>query len=382
MSDFFISELLVLLLLVPFVLRIFSQSLQSLRGTLFLPAIAFCICLLIIAGNGFPVSFIPVFLFSCIALVVGFPRMVRTLRGLETDWYAISSRIMYGILVPLFFVVVFGAFYFAPESGYPAGGNVKRTVTIERPGVAVLASRYAWAPSDEGETYGSVVFLGDASGGAQNRTTLAYILAEQGYSVFSDDYRSFYTWKNGLMSWPAFRFAAIRAGDALRGQPLFTDEEEIRTVERRNIARAMYAVLEKKRDGPLFIIAEGSACVPAAEYLSASGTPVDGFLCLVSPENVSAVERKLDATGYEGQYTFVTSETSMIPSASAYLPVLVLSGGNGTMIGRGELDCDDILTAVLLGGSRDTGRKRAERLSRRVEHWFSLRRENSGGEQK
>ena len=41
------------------------------------------------------------------------------------------------------------------------------------------------------------------------------------------------------------------------------------------------------------------------------------------------------------------------------------------MTGYGELDADDVLAAMLLGGTRDTGRKRAERLARRIKDWFA-----------
>ena len=93
MSDFFIGELLVLLLLVPVLLRPFLRSLQSIRGIVFLPPVALFVCFLIIAGSGFPVSFLPVVFVSVVAFLGGLARMVRALRGLATDWYSLPSKI-------------------------------------------------------------------------------------------------------------------------------------------------------------------------------------------------------------------------------------------------------------------------------------------------
>ena len=173
------------------------------------------------------------------------------------------------------------------------------------------------------------------------------------------------------MAWPAVRFLAVRLGEIVSGRALATDDEELYRLTRLAVARTMSAVRTEVRDAPLFIVAEGNACVPVAEYLHATGFGVQGFVCLVQLEAVSPLSLALDGSGFEGQYTVVASETSMIPRFSAHLPVLVLSGEPGTMIGRGELDADDVLAALLLGGTRDTGRKRAERLARRIGGWFS-----------
>ncbi|HOU38542.1 MAG TPA: hypothetical protein PK786_10120 [Treponemataceae bacterium] len=371
MSDFFIGELLVLLLLVPVLLRPFVRSLQSIRGIVFLPPVALIFCILIIAGSGFPVSFFPVFFVVTLTFFGGLARMSRALRGLATDWYSLSSRIYYLVLLPVFLCSVAAAFYSAPENSYLGSVSVEKSVVREKAAAGVLAFRHEWSPSAETARTATVVFFGDVSGGAVSRSTLAAVLSEQGYGFQSDDYRSFYAWDRPAMAWPAVRFLAVRLGEIVSGRALATDDEELYRLTRLAVARTMSAVRTEVRDAPLFIVAEGNACVPVAEYLHATGFGVQGFVCLVQPEAVAPLSRALDGSGFEGQYTVVASETSMIPRFSAHLPVLVLSGEPGTMIGRGELDADDVLAALLLGGTRDTGRKRAERLARRIGGWFS-----------
>ena len=385
MSDFFIGELLVLLLLVPVLLRPFVRSLQSIRGIVFLPPVALSFCILIIAGSGFPVSFIPVFFVVIITFFGGLARMIRALRSLATDWYSLSSRIYYLVLLPVFLCSVAAAFYSAPENAYLGSVSVEKSVVREKAAAGALVFRHEWSPSAETARTATVVFFGDVSGGAMSRSTLAAVLSEQGYGFQSDDYRNFYAWDHPAMAWPAFRFFAVRLGQIVSGRALATDEEELYRLTRLAVARTLSAVRTEVRDAPLFIVAEGNACVPVAEYLHATGfgvphagsglqtagSGVQGFVCLVQPEAVASLSRALNSSGFEGRYTVVASETSMIPRFSAHLPVLVLSGEPGTMIGRGELDADDVLAALLLGGTRDTGRKRAERLARRIGDWFS-----------
>lgn len=378
MSDFFIGELLVLVLLLPVVLRPFVPSMQTIRGIVFLPVVAFLVCMLILAGIGFPVSFTPVFFVTCFLVINGLPRMIRSLRGLATDWYSLSSRIVLALFLPVFLGAVFVSFFFAPESAYITDESVNITVRGERVAAAVHANRTMWTSTDASTDAGSIVFFGDISGGSLSRTTLASILAEGGYTVFSDEYRSFYSWESSLLSWPVFRFAAARFGYVLTGRPLLTDNEEVHRIQRANVARTMASLFPKMPDGPVYLVAEGSAVQPVAEYVRAAGSRIQGFVCLVSPDSLEDVSAALDRSGFGGLYTIVASETSMIPRASASLPVLVLSGEDGTMLGYGELDADDILAAVLLGGSRDTGRKRAERLSRRINDWFDWKIHEGG----
>ncbi len=373
MSDFFIGELLVLLLLVPVSLRPFVRSLQSVRGIVFLPLISMVLSLLIIAGSGFPISLVPVFFVVFVLFLGGLARMTRALRGLATDWYSLPSRIVYLVLFPVFLGSVVAAFYFAPENGYIGSVPVNKQITREDAAAGVQAVRHEWTSPAGTASSGTVVFFGDVSTGAEGRGTLAAVLAEHGHVFRADDYRSFYAWDHAFMAFPSFRFTAVRLGRIISGRAFATDDVEVHRHAQRSVARTMAALHEDSPDTPLFIVAEGSSCVPVAEYLHVSSSDVQGFVCLVSPDNIEAFSRSLDTIGFEGQYTVVDSETSMIPRFSAHLPVLVLSGAPGTMIGYGELDADDVLAALLLGGSRDTGRKRAERLARRIADWFTWR---------
>ena len=158
MSDFFIGELLVLLLLVPVLLRPFVRSLQSIRGIVFLPPVALIFCILIIAGSGFPVSFFPVFFVVTLTFFGGLARMSRALRGLATDWYSLSSRIYYLVLLPVFLCSVAAAFYSAPEDSYLGSVSVEKSVVREKAAAGVLAFRHEWSPSAETARTATVVF--------------------------------------------------------------------------------------------------------------------------------------------------------------------------------------------------------------------------------
>ncbi|HHU37078.1 MAG TPA: hypothetical protein GXZ47_07605 [Treponema sp.] len=373
MSDFFIGELLILLLLLPVVMRPFIRRLQGIRGIVFLPPVALTVCVLIIAGSGFLFSFTPLLVITLILFFAGIPRMARAIRSLETDWYSLPSAIFYGLFFLVFFIVAFAAFFFAPETAYLGSVPIIKEVNLERVSSTVNVRHYCWKPQPDVGHKGTVIFFPDVVGGANSRNTAACILAEKGYTVFSNDYCRFHAWQNPIMAFSAFRRPVLLAGKIGGKTPLFTDDREIYRAQQGDFSLMVAEVRAAMQPGSLFILAEGSACAPAAEYLRTGGEDIRGFICLVSQQGLEATELVLDASGFTEEYTRVYSETVMTPKTASEKPVLLLSTESGSMIGRGELDANDVLAATLLGGNRDAGRKRAERLARRITDWCDSR---------
>ena len=104
MSDLFIGEILVSLLLIPVLLRPFSRRLQRVGGIPLLPPIAFILCALIVMGSGFRISFLPIFLVTTLAFVFGMIRLARLFLGLPTDWYKPLSVVWHSFLLAFFAV--------------------------------------------------------------------------------------------------------------------------------------------------------------------------------------------------------------------------------------------------------------------------------------
>lgn len=373
MSDFFIGELLVLVLLLPVVLRPFIRRLQRIRGIVFLPPVALALCILVIAGSGFLISFIPLFILSVVFSFAGIPRMARAMRNMATDWYPLSSSIFYGLLVLVFMVVAFSAVSFAPETSYLGVLPVKKDVWYERLASSVSVRNFSWAPLSGVPHTGTVIFFADAAVGADSRNTAACILAEKGYTVYAKDYCSFYAWEYPLMAYSSFRQPILLIGKIFARKPFFTDANEIYFTQQGAVSRAVSDVRATMQSGPLFILAEGNACAPTAEYLRTERAGIQGFICLASHHDLEVLEQALDVSGFSENYTTVLSETIMVPKTASEKPALLLSGEKGSLIGSGELDSNDVLAAILLGGSRDTGRKRAERLARRITDWCDSR---------
>ena len=116
MSDLFIGEILVSLLLLSVLLRPFSRRLQRVGGIPLLPPIAFILCTLIVLGSGFRISFLPIFLVTVLAFVFGLIRLARLFLGLPTDWYKPLSVVWHSFLLAFFAGAVVLAFAFAPET--------------------------------------------------------------------------------------------------------------------------------------------------------------------------------------------------------------------------------------------------------------------------
>lgn len=373
MSDFFIGELLVLLLLLPVVLRPFVRRLQGISGIVFLPPFALLICVLIIVGSGFLISFVPLLLVTFILVIAGFPRMMRAMRNLSTEWYSLPSSVFYGLFLPILLAVIFGAFFFAPETAYLGTMPIIKKMNFERVSQTISVRHCVWETESNIRHRGTVIFLPDAGSDVNSRNTAACILAEKGYTVYANDYYNLNTWKNRFMAYSAFRRTIMRVSKITEKGPLFTNFREVYLAQQEDFSRTLAWVRTEMQLGPLFVLSEGSACAPTAEYLRTFEEDVRGFICLAAPQMLVETEFALDTFGFERQYTKVCSQTVMTPRSASEKPALLLSGEEGTMIGNGELDADDILAAILLKGNRDAGRRRAERLARRITDWCDSR---------
>lgn len=127
MSDLFISEVLILLFLLPVFLRAFSKSLKSLHAILFFPLFALILCILTIAGQGIYFSNFIILVFSIIAGIFTVPKLVSYFNTLNTAMYS-SVECVFCIL----FLLCTGALFFltwksVPYRLVPVNGTVLST---------------------------------------------------------------------------------------------------------------------------------------------------------------------------------------------------------------------------------------------------------------
>ena len=407
MSDLFIGEMLVLVLLLPVFLRPFIRGLQWIQGIPLLPLLALLLSVGLVAGIGLPVSLAPVLLLVFVAFVHNLPRLVNLFRGLPTDWYGFPTTVVNGLFLAVLTAVATFAFIFAAENRYVSSAPVERRVESVRVARGARGRFALWGPG-EGSSFraaprGLVLYAGDMGSGADGRPTAAAVLAENGYLVLSVDFASLYDFRNPLMSSPPVRRFGILLGRALRGKPFMTDEAEIAEVHQLDFARLAQAYPRFLCEGcaisspeasvapvapvaasvtspfPLFLVIEGDSALPVLALRDFLHLPVSGTVCLASGSDFAEIQASL-AGRWPADAVSRASPSEIMPGGAERASLLVLTTPGDAKAIPGELACDDVLAARLLGYGRDSGRKGAELTARRLASWFSLRESYLFGE--
>lgn len=377
MSDLFIGEILVLILLVPVLLRPFLRRLQRVAGIPVLPLIAFVLCLLIVAGSGFRVSFFPVFLVTTLVFVFGLIRLARLLMGLPTDWYKPMSVAWNSFLLAFFAGAVALAFAYAPETGDPGAASVGRTVSYADAGSGLRARYVEWkslgSSTPAGGTKPVVLLLSDV--GARGRGSAALEMAAAGYTVLGADFSGARAWRNPLMGSPETRQFLAVAGEILNGGSFIADDGEMAE----NQENEMRLLVSRAREiyGPsvsLFALAEGRASQALFRYVRRNPAAFQGAVAIVNASRNQALPPVSGTDALPGGYAVLEGADGMMPAAAAESRTLVIVGADHGQYGLGELAADDVLAARLLGSSRDAGRKTAILTGRRIVSWLADRR--------
>lgn len=367
MADLFIGEILILFLLLPVALRPFSRRLQRIGGIALFPLLAFLLCVATVAAVGLRLTFIPVFALSLIALFSGAGRLFRLFRGLPTDWYSPSLIVPYGFFAALFVAATVFTFYAAPETAYISRQAVSRTVESRRAFPGTDARVIVWAPSGEATPKGSVVFLGDVSSRADARSTLCAALSEGGYRAIAADISSTSAYRNPSLHSPFLRSWLALVSRVFPGIPFPASKGDILEAQSKELS----LLVDIARDGgaglPLFAVAEGSGCAALIRALRGNPSLFDGAVLILGGEGPEL------AKDLPGGAAVIGEGTGMMPSDSGLFPFCVVTGADPAYYGLGEIASDDVLAAVLLGGARDAGRKRAEIIARRVSSWIAIK---------
>lgn len=379
MSDLFIGEILVLLLLVPVLLRPFSRRFQRIDGIPLLPLVAIILCTFIIAGSGFRISFFPVFLITALIFVFGLIRLARLFMGLPTDWYKPLSVAWNSFLLALFAGSVILAFSFAPESGYTVARTVGRSIVTERESAGLNARITVWnATSSTGSVLTGkpvMIMAGDLSAGSRGRNSAALEIAAAGYTVLSADFSGLREYKNPLMGNPLLRQFFAVGGEIVAGHPLLVDAEETVSTQENELALLVrYAHATYGTSAPLYVLAEGSSSEALFNYMRKYPRALDGAVAIVNTAENPTLPPLDGPSALPGGYAVLSGVDGMMPAAAASFPVLVITGDDRGRYGFGELASDDVLAARLLGSSRDSGKKTAVLTGRRIVAWLSDRR--------
>ena len=211
MTDLLLSELVVLLLLLPVLLRPFSKSLKKGRAIPILPFLSLFVCICIIIGQGIVLYLCILALFVLIVCLSEIIRLAAFSQEIPNDFYGIASMMLRIVLLCLFCGAAYCAFRFAPEASirteYPlivrsieltdktnAGadkGSAEQTADSASPDSSVSRNLSASRNPIEGlliERQGgadkrALVIIAESFPYTERPETLASLLADQGYTV-------------------------------------------------------------------------------------------------------------------------------------------------------------------------------------------------------
>lgn len=368
MSDLFIGEILVAVLLAPVLLRPFVRVLQQVEGLSVLPVVALLLCACVIAGLGLSISFLPLFACTVLVCVAESARFARFCRRLPTDWYPPASLVLHAVLLVMFALVIGVSVAFAPEGAYIPNGNIEVREESRSFSSGARARVRALVPAERRIGAPIVVLVSDLSGDLRGRETAAWILATEGYTVVSGRFASLYDYKHPALAVPHVRSFLARAGTIFGGSPLLTDEAEVREAKRREIGRLVgFVKAEFPAEAPLYAVADGSGAAALASFIAATPDAFDGVI---------VTQRPIDPV--PSGFLVLDPEMGTMPENAGDFRGVSFVGREESLLHLGEIAADDPLAARLLGGERDAGRRGAERFARRVATWLAARRNHDG----
>lgn len=369
MSDLFVGEILILILLVPVLLRPFFRRLQGIAGIAILPLLSLLLSFGVLAADGFSFSFLPVILYALLVFIVNFVRMMHLFTGLPTDWYSTPAIVLYVFLIVIFFGTGWMAVTCAPEPNRISQNEITRTFSTESISSGTKLHVSVWEPvkKEPFTTEGLVVIASDSAIGLGARNTTAAVLSEKGYIVVEGNSKSKYDYINPILLFPEIRKTFFLFGRLLPFINKMPDIEEIASVQFKSLERLVsWTSKQYGQELPLYIIAEGDSIPSVATMFADNPTLFAGIVC------ISANKHIRNFFPENSTFAFDISGGSL-PSASSVYPVCVFSGSNSSIEGLGEIDANDVLLSYFLGGGRDSKRVRAELIARRIESWIQMR---------
>ncbi len=376
MSDLFVGEALAVALLLPVLFRPFFRRLQSMAGIPVLPAISLSLCALLLMAFGPRFSLFPVFAFTTLVFFAGLGRLIRLLRGLPSDYFSPLISCLHVLLVILLVLTVRLAWVNRSELAWLPKDELTITRRVERFPAGVVGyftvSRLANTSADQK----IVVLAGTGIKGISSRPTLRALLAQEGWTVVEASFWGGRDYQSRWAAIPYFRSTAPLLGLAVGGLPFGVTSDELTAAAEKNLERIqVFTQREFGSQIPPFVVCEGFAALDAGRFSARRGNSLAGLVCVVDDEKAALVAASLPDVSFSMDYRGIFPE-----NASSYSS-FVLFGERSTLLGYGELGADDVLAARLLGGSRDSGRKQAEMVARRIATWLERRRvfhESSG----
>ncbi len=410
MSDFFIGEILVFILLLPVLLRPFFRRLQRYANIPLLAVIAILVCLSLVL-TGIRLLFLPLTVFTAIVFLSQISRIVSIARGLPSDYFGTGIKIFYAFLLPLFLVLIAGSVFFIPVPGYIPEKEVYFDTIRKKISTGFKYDFSIFSCSDNLAKNGSdkfleniyefagiknkktaetdilddseesinltpvVLFFPGFPAGRSGRDTLAGILAEQGFTCVAvqwngqNIYPKSYQNNKYLRNLYEVYTAAFRRFSAKNESPLDAGFVGTQKTLMYSVVKDASSFVQKQfgTNRHLYAVAEGYACSALVEAVNENPGLFTGTVYILPETDLENFVEPVTGCAY------LAGIKTPLPPAAASMPGLVISDSKETGFGFGEMPAEDPALAAVLQTGRDRDRKTALLTARHIVSWLEMR---------
>ncbi len=372
MSDLFVGEILVLILLIPVLARPFVLKLRYMEGLTLLPVTAVVVAVFVVLAEGLSLTLFPVLAFAVLMFLVTLPRMVQYTRGLPTDFFGPGAILGCVLLSIVYTGVVCVSILYMPEPYSETEKMFKKESEFRYEGNGLFATYSLWSPPEADQWNRNIVlFLHDASTAPESRPIAASLLSSEGFYVVEASF----TGNCGYTSILHKTMNGRRiAGSLLRvfGQSeLVFRNENLEAIQIMELNRMLSFCTEKfGSTSSIYICAEGSANKAALQAYSSNPGVFKGVVCIAGSTEFETLSAKVPDP------CVPTSVLGSLPPEAYASGRLFLTAPDSHLFGLGEIGSTDVLQAILLGGFRDEGHRTAELVGRKILTWIQKRSEN------
>ena len=359
MSDFFVSEILVLILLILPLIRPFSKALKTADAIPLLPLASLIVLILSIIGQGLIFSLIPTALIVIICIITEFARFVMFLRQVPNNFYTIPSILLRIFVLILLSGAFYAAFYFSPEKEYPVFTSLaeKEKISFIAEEKEKTAGVYYKPEPCRNEKEAIIIvppFPNEIAG------TFDRYLLNEGYKVASLSLPKKTGYKYKLKNSEIF-FSVV---DSVLNTKT---EQASKNTGNENLGTSLSSLIRFFGNTELFLIGEGTPVQDLLDYYNKNPNAFSGAFFIISEGSPLPDGLK------EGTYTVLNEKDLKFSENIALFPICFFIQSKESLTGFGDIRGNDILASFLLGYSRDLGRQDRVNTIKAFEKWLNLR---------
>ncbi len=358
MSDLFVSEILVLILLILPLIRPFSKALKTAGAIPFLPLASFIILVFTIMGQGLIFSLIPTALIVIICIITEFARFVMFLRQVPNNFYTIPSILLRIFVLILLSGAFYAAFYFSPERGYPVFTSI-----TEKEKISFIA--------DDKETKAGVYYKPEPCNKENEAIIIVPPFPNEDAGTF-DRYLLNEGYKIASLSLPKkteykYRLKHSELFFTVLNSVLKSKEQSAEKPQDKELLQALSELIRFFEKTEIFLIAEGSHVQTLCDYYNKNPNAFSGAFFIISEGSPLPNGLK------EGTYTVLDEKDLKFSENLALFPICFFIQSKESLTGFGDIRGNDIFASLLLGAERDLGRQDRIKTVKTFEKWLNLR---------